>query len=276
MPLGIGVITYNRASTLIKTVGAVMFFTKSPYYLVVADDGSRDDTIDHCSGSNITIITGKNHGVAWNKNRALYPLVNAGADPIILLEDDCYPVHDGWDLDWISAAKQYHHVNYIQKHVKERCSGSGTPADPWRSKEYTGLATISTLAALKTVGYLNTKFKGYGYGHLDWTGRFCKAKYIDCASIPCMICGLAMAETKTYRNAADVQRNSVIFRKLARYRRLYIDPWRNRSERIEFTNEVAVGLSHIPLKVRDLQQDTTRDNSILDNTVLADVRPLHG
>jgi glycosyltransferase involved in cell wall biosynthesis len=44
MKLGIGVSTYNRKESLVRTLEAVRRHTKSNYEIVVSDDGSRDGT----------------------------------------------------------------------------------------------------------------------------------------------------------------------------------------------------------------------------------------
>ena len=213
MAIGIGIITYNRQRELIRTAGAVMWHTKLPYYLVVADDGSTDDTVDHCKVGGVNVVTGTNRGVCWNKNRALHALLKyTDADPIILLEDDCYPTKIGWESEWIRAAKLHHHVNYAHTAWPANwCrGGSGTADDPWLTWEITGQATVTSREALTRVGYLNSKFKGYGYGHIEWTERFCKLGFIKRNSVPCMRGDLVMEEAKTFRNLDDMYRNCAL------------------------------------------------------------------
>ena len=84
--LGIGIITYNRRQVLEECIARILKHTKLPYRLLVADDGSPDDTAEVCRKRHIDVITGENRGVCWNKNRALYTLMNYDAcDPILLL-----------------------------------------------------------------------------------------------------------------------------------------------------------------------------------------------
>ncbi len=70
--IGIGIVTYNRKNVLAETLGRVRAHTKLQSTLVVADDGSDDGTLDFVRSQGITVVTGRNRGVAWNKNRALF------------------------------------------------------------------------------------------------------------------------------------------------------------------------------------------------------------
>lgn len=249
MTLGIGVITYNRQATLIRTLGALTWYTCAPYFLVVAEDGGTDDTTSHMHASGITTITGKNHGVCWNKNRALYTLLQAGADPILLLEDDCHPAQIAWEEYWLEAAPLFHHVNYVHPNWPANwCrGGSGAASDPFLSWEITGQATVTTAEALKRVGYLDTRFKGYGFGHINWTERFCKAGYINRERVPCIRGGLTMDEPPTFRNMQDVQRNYALAAELRRHPFIFIPPWQSDAEEAEFKAEIAEGLYRMPL-----------------------------
>jgi glycosyltransferase involved in cell wall biosynthesis len=253
MSLGIGVITYNRLFGLFSTITKIKGYTASPYYLVVADDGSPDQTAQWCQDQGITVITGANRGVCWNKNRALAALLQfSDADPIILLEDDCYPEVLGWEKDWIVAAQQFRHVNYAHPNwPKDWCrGGTGTAGNPWLSWEITGQATITTREALYKVGYLDTQFKGYGYGHIEWTERFCKAGYIKRNTVPCIRCGLSMHDGATFRNMVDVNRNYHLGNKLRTEPFKYGLPWTSTQEMEIFQGELRTGLDKLPLQLR--------------------------
>ena len=72
--VGIGIITCNRKDVLAETLARVRAHTTAPFTLAVADDGSTDGTADMVRSQNITLVTGRNMGIAWNKNRALFLL----------------------------------------------------------------------------------------------------------------------------------------------------------------------------------------------------------
>ena len=123
--VGIGVITYNRKDHLAKTVEAIKAFTTGDYQLVVADDGSKDDTVEWCEKNNVPHTNCQNKGVVRNKNRALYYLNEVKkVDVLILLEDDCRPNKESWQKEWVIAALLWGHINYAHKRIikKRRCS----------------------------------------------------------------------------------------------------------------------------------------------------------
>ena len=111
--VGIGVITYNRKDVLAETLARVRAHTTSPFELVVADDGSWDGTGELVRSLGIRLVTGRNMGIAWNKNRALFLLtMRLQCDVVILLEDDSSPVKDGWEQAWIEASRRWGHINF--------------------------------------------------------------------------------------------------------------------------------------------------------------------
>ena len=90
--LGLGIITYNRRNGVLDCIDAAKRYTRRPLHLVVTDDGSSDDTVEHARAA-ATVVTGANRGVFWNKNRArLYLRSWLQCNVCILLEDDCVPV----------------------------------------------------------------------------------------------------------------------------------------------------------------------------------------
>src|SRR5579871_3206051 len=124
--LGIGLITYSRLGSLKECLRSIETHTRRPYRLVIADDGSRDGTVEWASRDGYRIITGARRGCAWNKNRALYYLLTqTDCDPILLLEDDTFPSEPGWESRWVEAADRWQHVNYCPAPP-----GSETPDEP--------------------------------------------------------------------------------------------------------------------------------------------------
>ena len=86
--LGIGIVTYNRRALVAETVTRVLAHTIHPFALVVADDGSEDGTAEAERARGVTVASGRNMGIAWNKNRALFYLIAlARCDVAILLEE---------------------------------------------------------------------------------------------------------------------------------------------------------------------------------------------
>lgn len=270
MSLGIGIITYKRPAALMRTINKIKEFTTGDYHLIVAEDGGNDSSVSLAKEADVQVITGNNRGVCWNKNRALYAFMEYTAcDPILLLEDDCWPEEEGWQENWIKAAENFNHINfaYIIWAPLRIYAGEGTADAPWLSVNVTGQSTITTREALTKVGYLNTSFKGYGHGHVEWSERFAKAALIKKAAYPCIIGDLRVEHLDTFRNNADVRRNEILYRRLKSARFIYTDPWNNETERTILENEVRTGL-----QIQDSNESTFSSAELkLENEALVNV-----
>ena len=176
--LGIAIITYERRSMLERLVASIAELTTSPYELVIADDGSGDGTAEWCRERGLRVVTGTNRGIAWNKNRGLFALAQLGCDPLLLLEDDAYPVERGWERDWIEGTEAWHHMAYHHsKAARHTVSGAGTPADPFVSPAASAVCLSVSAEVLERVGFFDSRFRGYGHEHAEWTTRIKRAGY---------------------------------------------------------------------------------------------------
>ena len=177
--LGIGITTYNRERMLERTIDAVFQHTSTAFTLIVADDGSTDGTEAWLVQRGIPFISAPNRGIAWNKNRALYYLHEiCKCDDLILLEDDTFPSEDHWEAVWIDAIHRYGHVNLAPSHWTVQFEGgSGTSADPFLSSFLTGQCVGFSRQALSLIGYMDTRFRHYGFEHIEHTDRFMRAGF---------------------------------------------------------------------------------------------------
>ena len=177
--LGIGVTTFNRCRKLEGCVSRVQEFTSHPFHLVVADDGSTDATASLCAQRKILSITGPNMGIAWNKNRALFFLHQIlECDVIILIEDDCYPNDPGWEREWIAGVEKWGHINYGGAWFREKIlSGTGQVESPLLSASLSGQCAAFSHHALSVCGYMDPRFKGYGYEHAEHSSRLVRAGF---------------------------------------------------------------------------------------------------
>jgi hypothetical protein len=249
--LGIGIITRNRLSSLQRCIAEIQRYTVDPFFLVIADDGSEDGTVAWARDQGIPVVTGPRRGVVWNKNRALYFLQqHTRCDPILLLEDDAWPVRTGWDRVWTAAAMRWHHVNfsnaYNQHDPKFWPQGSGTSDDPYQSEMFGGQCSVTTRQALAEVGFLNSRFKGYGWGHVEWTYRY-RAHYssnwgIAEATVPCLNHGILRAlGNQSSKTIAEREANRRVFEELQAQQSdsAVCDPWQDEEERLQLQAEVS-------------------------------------
>ena len=241
-------ITYERLGLLERLVESVDELTTSPYQLVVADDGSRDGTAEWCRDRGLRVIFGENRGVAWNKNRALFALAQLGCDAMVLLEDDAHPVVRGWERDWIEGTRKWDHLACDPKVDRHAVSGTGTSDDPFVSPAATGFCMSVSADVLGLVGFYDSRFRGYGHEHAEWTTRIKRAGYgFRVITLPdgrrpeaqlFLTGGLAEVKAKSSRNFAQLRVNREVGQQMAGepvFRRL----WRTYEARASFLAEQA-------------------------------------
>lgn len=240
--LGIGITTYNRKDKLKKCIEKIKLNTSCDYDLVVADDGSTDDTISFLKEIGINYISGENKGIAWNKNRAIFSLLNFyKSDIIILIEDDCYPEEKNWQNDWMNAAKKWGHVNLAGDWFETNfVSGRGIPEDLIKSTATSGQCVAFSRESLLYVGYMDTRFKKYGNEHIEHSLRFIRAGYGGEQHTQTLFYLLKspifVAHDHTYYNEQSVINNRKIYEEI-RNESVYRLPWRNENEMAEFRSE---------------------------------------
>jgi GT2 family glycosyltransferase len=250
--VGIGIITCNRKDVLAETLARVRAHTTSQCALVVADDGSSDGTADLVRSQNTTLVTGRNMGIAWNKNRALFLLgAVVQCDAVILLEDDSYPTGDGWELEWVQAAQSWGHVNLAGAWFSDSfLSGSGTVDDPILSTNVSAQCSGFSRTALIYAGYFDSRFRGYGQEHVEHTRRMLRVGYggsyeeIDGEVRPIyklLKSSIEVTSPNSFSNQPDRDRNWLMCRELL-FDETYRMPWRDDAELMQFRDEMANAL----------------------------------
>lgn len=232
-----------------RTVAAVRRHTQTDYHLIVVDDGSTDETAETLRALDCDYILGGHRGIAWNKNRALYYLkVLKSCHIIILLEDDTFPIADGWETSWIEAGQRLGHANLYLPDVSGEyiICGAGTGADPFVATNVSGQCAVFHQQALDHVGYMDSRFTGYGYEHAEHTHRMIETGYgglvkdegearLHC---PFLIQSpLEVTERRTELPAEEITRSGVIWSQI-RHDQLYRAAWRNDAERAVFLAEI--------------------------------------
>lgn len=153
--IGIGITCFNRNKTLSSTIAKIKQFTKSPFKLVVVDDGSKIPVV----GSNFRFE--KNQGAPIAKNKCLELL--EGCEHIFLFDDDCYPIKEGWELAYINSGVK--HLNYTFKYPFETVNGVRHLQNP------NGCMMYIHRDVIDKIGGFDTGFVKYGYWHGAYSNR---------------------------------------------------------------------------------------------------------
>lgn len=255
--VGIGLVTFNRRDLLHDTIERVRTHTMHPRTsLVVADDGSTDGTQEMLHQMGVPFVTGRNAGVAWNKNRALFLLADlVGCDLVILLEDDTRPSRPGWEAPWIEVGLREGHVNLALDHFKEQfIYGSGTAADPIRSRFVTAQCTAFSRDALRYGGYFDSRYKGYGHQHVEHSIRLARTGYGggdemvegSMQLLFTLIYGeLEVHAAESYKSEEEMDRNLHLTQTLVGDEN-YRAPWRNDAELRQFRGEMTAAQARHP------------------------------
>jgi glycosyltransferase involved in cell wall biosynthesis len=249
--LGIAVATYRRREHLQRLLEAIARLTQAPHRLVVAEDGGEDGSVEWCRAGGHTVISGLHRGVAWNKNRGLFALAALGCDPLLLLEDDVYPVDCGWEQDWIEGTRRWHHLAYHHpKVLKHAVGGAGTPLDPFVNPAATAQCLSVSAQVLEKVGFMDSRFQGWGHEHAEWTTRIKRAGYgfqtieLDDgrqAKAQLYLCGgLVSDDGESNRDDEQARRNRELATRV-QGEPVFRRPWRMAQERGEFLAEQAAG-----------------------------------
>ena len=253
--IGIGIITYNRLDKLKRAIEAVRRHTSMPFTLVVADDGSSDGTAGFLEADGVARILGRNMGVSWNKNRLLWFMTNTLAcDGVLLLEDDCRPQEDGWERDWMEALRLHGHVNlaggWFDQHFR---SGSGRPDDPVECRMISGQCVGYGRRAIQRVGYFDTRYRGYGLGHVEHSWRMVCAGFggrtnpadVDTPSYFLLRSAIAVDGEVSSRDESSVARNHALFQRI-RHDGMHRWAWRTDDEMRQFLAEMDAAEATLP------------------------------
>lgn len=174
MKIGIGIPTYDRLESLKLTVKSLRAYTDIQHDLCVVIDGSSDLTKDWLIDNHVDhIFHEQNRGVCYAKNKILQKFRDY--DYIFIIEDDVRLVKHGLLSLYIRAIKVFHiqHWNFLAPWQREsrRPNMTRNGLTMMFSKKLGGALSVYTKKVIEKVGAFNPQFKGYGYGHCEYTLR---------------------------------------------------------------------------------------------------------
>ena len=251
--VGIAIIAYKRFDCLDKCLNSLWSSLKESSCvesIAVFDDGSPYELASlkqKYSGLQI-FQSDINHGVVFNKNRALYYFTEIlPVDIVILLEDDVL-LSGNWLDQWLKAVRLHRHMNYSPGYFRIpsyekfwlKPDSAGTPEDPFVYKVVTGQCTALTTDLIRSeAGYLNPSFKGYGHGHVEWACRLIQHGHggywkrgveRGFFAIPS---GIEIQQANSNKDQKQINQNKVVMDDLMQESELpfVAYPWKNDDER---------------------------------------------
>jgi GT2 family glycosyltransferase len=158
--VGIGVTTFNRPKTLEKCLDSITRYCdpdKYTIYIHVAVDTDED-----------------RKGVAYRKNECLRVLKDF--DYIFLLDDDTYPIKEGWIDFFINSCEE--HLLFLNKAIHNKrmveialYDGNELKYTKELFSDCGGVFLFMTKSAIEKVGAFDEKFTPYGFEHCDYSRR---------------------------------------------------------------------------------------------------------
>jgi hypothetical protein len=124
--------------------------------------------------------------------------------------------------------------------------GAGTPNDPVLSSDVSGQCEGFSRSALLFSGYLDTRFRGYGYGHVEHTQRMIRHGYggvwqqTENGREPLYALirsPIAVSSTESFLDKAQQARNLALFEAIMDDHSHRM-PWRDDAELTRFRGEI--------------------------------------
>lgn len=238
MKLGIGVPTYNRASSLKRCLDSISRCASIPFIGVVADDGSTDETAT-MTHPGFTFLHCPNGGIARNKNRLLYRLFEIEQCDIVLLIEDDVEITKPDTIEWVQYwTGDYRHINFRPD------MGLDYPRRLRHSKDFGGWFSGFSRASIEAAGYMDPHFQGYGYEHVEHTWRLIRHDYGgiirdgDYMASTLGIDGFTIDSTiPSTVKPGDIERNHAVLVDAMKDTG-YKHPWLDEADRLKFLSEV--------------------------------------
>ncbi|DAZ90332.1 TPA_asm: glycosyltransferase [Mycobacterium phage prophiFSQJ01-1] len=166
--VGVAITTRNRPDVLKTTLEHIRQFTPDAL-VVVVDDASTPPAPE------ATYRFSERAGVAAAKNKCIELLMDAGCTELFLLDDDCYPITQGWVDQYIDHPEP--HLCYLFKTLDANGKPVGTPATIYedsRTKAFDhpmGCLLYMNRSVIERCGGMRTVFGVWGHEHVEYSIR---------------------------------------------------------------------------------------------------------
>lgn len=113
--------------------------------------------------------------IARDKNKLIKQLYALGCDYIVIFDDDCFPIKDGWAEFFIEASEKNCVNHFVLANDIQFGKGTQLCHDLTGHDGGAGCMMFLTRKVIDTVGYMNTEYGKYGWEHLAYSYRIFKA-----------------------------------------------------------------------------------------------------
>lgn len=202
----LAITTYNRLDYLKNCIETWNQYRNQDYswYLIIADDGSEDGTIEYIKNLHIEnvhkhVILNNRTGVGYQTNKILRYCSELDFDYGFKIDDDLIFLKKNWDTSYIVAieATGYDHLCFFDVEWHKGFGGEKYRLDPLLSKEgklqsfilpevkeTQGAFWTFTKRIIDKVGYFDPLNFGFsGLEHIDYTYRCARAGFNELDNI---------------------------------------------------------------------------------------------
>jgi len=178
--IGVGILSFNRLSSLQRLINSIRKFTDlSRTTVFVSDDGSDHAIVEWLSHQrDIVVLTNRHRiGISGNTNRLLRCLKRFKHK--IILNDDVEIMAAGWERFYAESMSRsgFHHFCYRQpglygakQNDGKQSTKAGVVINSITTKPHGAVMAFDDVAFDK-VGYFDEGLDQYGMEHVDWSNR---------------------------------------------------------------------------------------------------------
>lgn len=173
--IAICITTRNRPEAFAKVVSKIREHTISDYVLITVDDASNEE---YATGD-IVHRFDQRKGIPTAKNKCIEIAMSNNPEHIFLFDDDCYPIKDGWEKEYINSG--FNHLCFT--FLKDK----GRKGNIKIHSLGNGCMMYVNRKCIETIGGFDLNF-GFGkYEHVDFSRRInnsglTKYKFMDLAN----------------------------------------------------------------------------------------------
>lgn len=184
--IGIGILSYNRISTLKRLIESIINNTNLDRTTVfISDDGSSDPSVVQylselkASGKFVVLQNTSQLGIAANTNRLLRCLIRF--DYALLLNDDTEVLSHNWEYFYVNAMKKtgFKHFIHREPGIYGAQAGESVVVSDVTLQKVTDKPQGAILAfdtnAIDAIGYFDESYGIYGMEHVDWSTKIYEA-----------------------------------------------------------------------------------------------------